>query len=196
MANSSTRSFITTLSTLFTLAIILTTLGAGCGKSPATSPEKTPSSEKASSGHKPYQNEKGFSLEYPAGWSLQENVNGTTALFLAPPVKGFSANLNVIVNTNPGVTEIAPEQLKTFLKGQVKDFTFLQDQSVTIDGQRAVMIAYTGTLPTINVKGHFTQYLIIKNNQAYILTITRPQDDPKLSEKEFEAMIKSFKILK
>jgi hypothetical protein len=149
-----------------------------------------------------YNGEKKFSIQYPEKWTVNENVSipgSETKLdvqITAPAIKGVTANLNIVSQSYPGSSEYTVDSFKdSFIKGykdRIPNFNLIEAKKVSLSGEPALMVTYTGTINQI--KGYLTQYLILKQDQVYFVTITHPQDDPKSFEDEFSSMVQTFKI--
>lgn len=202
MATEQKHSFTRTLSAAIALTVLVIATGAGCGGASTTAPDASTKPEtkiEAMAGYKVYSNsEKGFAIQYPEKWKMEEGFMATDVIFNAPVKNEFSENLNVITKTIPGASNVSLNDLKTSLidsyKTAVTGFNLIEAKNTTLDGQPGLLFSYTGSQGTI--KGSFVQYFITKGDDAYIITVTRPQNDTKRSEKEFTDMINSFKILK
>jgi serine/threonine-protein kinase len=129
---------------------------------------------------------------------MEEGFMSTDIIFNAPSKNGFSENLNVIAKNIPGASALSLSDLKSSLvegyKTVINNFKLIDTKDATVDGRPALIITYTGSEG--DLKGNFIQYFTIKGDDAYIITVTRPQDEATRSEKEFATMVKSFKITK
>jgi hypothetical protein len=156
-----------------------------------------------------YENKKElFTAQYPQGWDVREGSFGTIVSFLSPltdKTDQFSENVNV-VDENLGSQKISLADYykasEDNLKKYFTDFKTLRNDATTLGGYPARIIVYTATqngdanstVPPIKLRT--TQIFTIKDNKAYILTLTNTQDKPDTYYPEMLKIAESFNFTK
>jgi hypothetical protein len=118
-----------------------------------------------------------YTIQYPETWELNESGQMGTKFILfskqVSPQDKFRENVNLIVQDLSGQSinldkyvEISEEQIRTFLtNGKLIESKRLKES----ENEFHKMI-YTGDQGIYKLK--FEQYYLIKNNNAYVLTLT------------------------
>lgn len=162
---------------------------------PASSAEALPAFK-----GEPYVNkEKGYSIEFPSGWTKQERFMGLDVIALSPaetPKDSFRENASVL----SGKLD-APITLDLFYSENLKNLqkalnNFKQDGSgdSTVDGQPAKWVLYTHKQG--NFESKVIQYFIMKGDYAYLITCGGEPAAYDKYKSTFDSIVKSFKFLK
>jgi serine/threonine-protein kinase len=173
-------------------------------------------------GFKVYQNKtEGFAIQYPESWTVREKNFNTIVSFLSPLtnngkfVDKFAENVNIVSQKidDKNITldqyyKYSEDNLKLFFK----DFKLIKNEATTLSGVPARMVIYnatqelstpagstgatkpdTGTGAKISLRT--TQIFTLKNNKAYIITLTNTQNDPNQYMSEMLKISQSFQFL-
>jgi hypothetical protein len=97
---------------LFLTSLFGVVLLAGCGSKTPTGMADTRNAVSAFT-------TTGFSLEYPATWTAQENIYGAQAMFFSPQLSGdkFRENVGIVRETLP--SDMAVSDYYTSIKNQL-----------------------------------------------------------------------------
>jgi hypothetical protein len=173
---------------------------AGCASPPQKSVDITalPTSSQPFLGKDYANSQYGFSLSYPAGWTMQEDVPGTIAVFGGPASGDFMANINIISDNLTGYTKLTlPEYAAMgdkLLQSRADNFTQVQEMNTTVSGVPAVLHSYTIIIKGIEASGSQVMFFNKKHTAAFIITFTSP---PELYESNYDCflgLINSFKL--
>ncbi len=133
-----------------------------------------------------------FEISYPEDWQVKE-ISGVTAFI--SPLDGaddkFSENVNIVIEDisayQMSAEQYAKEADKSWLAadGKLKIIDFSQ---VMLNGEEA----YCTIAENDNLK--FKQYILVKNNRAYVLTYTGQPDGFNKFQDIAENIIKTFKV--
>jgi hypothetical protein len=189
---------------------ILLLLGAGCaGKTPetqseTTEPKTTPSEEAAGDAMEtsllPYTNaDHGITLQYPKTWQKDDREGDAPFVMFFSPQDGdddlFRENLNLIVADLDGFEvslkeylDANIEQIETGIQG----YNSLEIKLVSIAGTDAYRTTYTGTMEDTFVT--WTQWYLLKDGKAYVLTYSGFENGYNKHLKAAENMIDSLEI--
>ncbi len=140
-----------------------------------------------------------YSIQFPKEWEILKNVMDTDVIAIAPkidPEDLFRENVNIIKATLD--VPISPEEYYLIniksLGNILSDFDLEKSEDILVDGSPAKKIVFTHTIGVVNAK--VLQYLILKDNKAYVLTFSAdPMDFPNYLIK-FEEIMQSFKFKK
>lgn len=143
--------------------------------------------------------ENGFSIDFPTTWEKKQGLMGIDVMAFAPfdsPEDILRENTNILVSTLE-TSMTSKEFVRQNLDGLeqiLTDFVLEDQQEITLDGVKGTMILYRHKYNEIPLQ--VAQYLILVDNQAYIITFSStPQDFPSYKP-TFDAIIKSFKLPK
>ena len=151
---------------------------------------------------KSYMNaELGFSIKYPAQWSLEEKKNGAVAIFYAPlssPLDIFQENVNLVVQghlpeemTLEAYTKQAIEQLQVVF---MQNIIIMESEPFRFAGQEGYKLVFIGKGPEAEVK-YFCAWALV-NRRAYQFTYTSLSSDYDKYFPLVNRMLRSFKILR
>lgn len=133
---------------------------------------------------KTYQNEaNGFSLEYPADWSLKENpAQGYIAGIIAPKESSsdtYQENLLIKAISTASQPNITLQELTDSWENQTtkaeSSLVIVDRQDVNLGGEQAKSLTYTFTNQGDNGKG--MAQITLKNNKAYIFQFNALKKD-------------------
>lgn len=136
----------------------------------------------------------GFSVEYPATWTAQENVYGAQVMFFSPQLSGdkFRENVGIVSETLPSDLAVADyyTSIKNQLTSIVQGYQELSNEDITLAGVAAKKIVYVGTQSNYELK--WMQVLLIKDKTAYVISYTASAGTFDEFSKEADAIVKSF----
>jgi len=142
----------------------------------------------------------GFSIKYPAQWSLAENRNGAVVIFYTPmqtELDYFQDSVNIVVQdiSASGMdireyTETAINQIRVVFKDSI-DITFAEP--TRLDGEHAFRIEYLAKGPETEFR--YIHVWTMKDYFAYQITYTSLASSYEEYVDKYEKMIKTFKIL-
>ena len=135
--------------------------------------------------------EYGFTLVPPPGWTLSDTATAQVSMSAPESQNGFAANINVMVQSAPGVTldqyaEKSLEQAHRY-KGKLQS-----QKDVEAHGRKGRQLHLTATVKDRQLEILSTFYII--NNRVYLITATASPDSFKDYLPVFEANAKSFKL--
>lgn len=136
----------------------------------------------------------GFQLSYPAGWTVQPDVMGAAVAVLAPPVNNFSRNVNVVVigGVPAGTTlDSVYSQNVATLRKLMTDFKVLAERRLTVDGQPARELVYTGRQGQYSLRQK--QRYVLHGGKLYVLTATGLKGDA-AADRLLDPVLDSFKL--
>ena len=212
------RLFLMPLVLVLMLGLIL----GGCAK-PAPAPTPVPSPEPEIPAHfTTYTNEANlFSISYPSDWelalSLIENyeqavkelitsidsdapVENVSLLFLAgiPKGTGYLPSVNIIVEPLPeniGTLEEVIEAEVRSAKDMIEGYREFSHIKTRAGGKDVVIIDNEGTLPGL-VKTRNLQMLALTGKVVWVVTCKASPEEFADYEKDFNAIVRSLRILK
>jgi hypothetical protein len=149
--------------------------------------------------------EKGFSIALPKGWEIKEKVMGSSVIAVIPSANNnsdqFRENINVVVEPLPQAMNTKTyftESMKV-LKKLFTDFKLeksghgpLDRQVATNDKTDTYWSVFTHRMGKVRAK--VMQYMMVKGNQAYVITCSAAPGTFDKLRPVFEASAKSFKI--
>lgn len=177
------------------------TSASGEVASPAANPS-TPSRYSAScyEGSCFYQDKiRQFALTYPETWQMREGILGTAVTILSPLKNSddhFAESLNVITEevspttTLDGYYTASEENIKNYFSR----FKLLKNEPATVGSYPGRMLVYQLSQGSVHLRT--TQFFVLKDGRAYIITLTNLQSEPNTLLKEMTAMAKSFQFVK
>lgn len=143
--------------------------------------------------------EKGYSIEFPAGWSMQEKFMGLDVIALSPANDGkssFRENASVLsgkLDTPITLDLFYSENLKNLQKA-LTDFKLEGSGDITVDGQPAKWLQYTHKQG--NFESKVIQYFLLKNDYAYLITCGGEPTAFANYKSTFDSIVNSFKFSK
>lgn len=140
--------------------------------------------------------DKGYSIEYPQKWELnQSGQMGTNFILfsqLTSKTDQFRENVNLIIQDLTG-HNIDLDKYVEISEGQIKriitDGKIISNNRIKKEGTEFQKVIYTGKQGIYNLK--FQQYYWVQNDKAYVLTFTYESND---FEDIGERILDSFKI--
>lgn len=164
---------------------------------PAPTPATTsPVTQRTSSDYLPYANAPhGFSLSYPVGWSMQENLGGSVVAFTAPSsgMSDIPANFRVSIedlSANP----MGLEQYKTTQLAKRQKYDQYNNIHDSVDKEKGFSgwkIGYTYNAGSL-IKTF--EIYIIRGTTAYTISYSSREDRFATYSQVFDNMIKSFQF--
>lgn len=143
----------------------------------------------------PFRSAKGYAITPPTGWQIEQSgVAGTDVVFHAPPLHGFSAMINAVVDKAPLRADLhsALLHINAVYPRIFKGYKRVEQSSVTLDGTSALLnIAnyQAGTPPRLL---RMRQVVALKNGQLYLFTCTCLAADYPHFSATFAAALKSI----
>lgn len=143
--------------------------------------------------------ENGFSVQYPQDWTLdQSGQSGTTFIVLSQPISPddqFRENVNLLIQDLSGLnmdltkyTEISLDQIKMMLtNGNIIESVRRKANGLTFQ-----KVVYTGTQGVFKI--YCEQYYWVRDNKAYVLTLTCETDQLDSYKVVGEKILNSFKF--
>jgi hypothetical protein len=139
-------------------------------------------------------NVSGFSIQYPATRTAQENVYGAQVMFFSPQWSGdqFRENVGIVTEILPTTMSIADyyTSIKAQLTNMIKDYQEISNEDITLGGITAKKIVYAGTQGNYKLKR--MQVLLIKDKTAYVINYTASAGTFDEFSKEADAIVNSF----
>ncbi len=149
----------------------------GCGK--AAPSDVTSSETQSTNKFQSYESQTDkFSIQFPGGWTFQENVYGASVMFFSPLTKDdtLKENLGIVkkeldkeYTLNDYYTTTQPE-----LQKLIPNFTEVSNETMQINGIDAQKLIYKGTQGDVKLQRE--QVYLIKNKVVYIITYTATED--------------------
>lgn len=143
--------------------------------------------------------ENGYSLQCPPNWSLDKSgQSGTSFIVLSQqesPDDNFRENVNLLIQDLSGLnidldkyTEISLDQVRTMLtKGKI-----MESVEKNARGLSYQKVVYTGVQGIYEI--YCQQYYWVRENKAYVLTLTCETDKVKMYKETGEMILNSFKF--
>ena len=141
----------------------------------------------------------GFSITYPAAWSLQENTGGAAVIFFSPKANDldfFQENVNVVVQDISGnpmtlkaYSELAIKQMQLVFED---NFVVLESAPAVVDLQSAYRLVFLGKGPGTELK--YMSVWLIKDLTAYQITYTALASQYDLYVGKMKRMVSSFHV--
>lgn len=141
-----------------------------------------------------------YKIDYPKEWELNESGQMGTRLMLFSPVSSaddkFRENVNLMVQDLTaynldldGFVQISKDQIKVM----ITDSEILESKRISGPGLDHHKIVYKGKQGQFNFK--FVQYYWVKDNNAYVLTLTCQEDQFRAYESIGYNILDSFRLL-
>ena len=137
----------------------------------------------------------GFSIQYPATRAAQPNVFGAQLMLFSPQASGdmlreFVGIVSEKLPSDMSVDNYYTMAVKPQINLNIKDYTEISNESLTLNGVAAKKIVYKGS--QVNMPLQRMQVLAIKNKVVYIITYTATQETFATLEQEATAIINSL----
>ena len=176
---------------LFTGLIAILISISGCGQAVKNNESKEAEKEWK------FLNGQGYTIGYPEDWTLdQSGQNGTSFYLLSPKTSAedpFRENINLIIQDLKGqnlgldgYTKISEEQIKTV----ITNGKLLESMRIPMEESEFQKVIFTGDQGRNKLK--FEQYYFIKNEKAYVLTLTCETAQFDSYQKTGEKIMKTF----
>ncbi len=123
-----------------------------------------------------YESPLGFSIDYPADWTVSEDDEAGIVTFTGPPVgPGFSDNFNVVVGEVKDLPPLAYYEAETQrIRSVLPDAQILEQANVNIDGVVGRGITFTATQDGIPVG--ISRMLFLRDGRATEVTFVTTSD--------------------
>jgi hypothetical protein len=172
------------------------------------------------SGYTTYKDESQlFSISYPSDWepalSILETaeqmakdwvdklnkgipIEKAQLIFLAglPSKTGYQPNVNIVIEPIPtGVStldQLAEAEVRG-IKLYVNDYREISRVKTSVDGREAVILRWQGTINNMNMDEF--QLILVENKVGWVVTCATLQGEYTKWEKDFETIVRSFRIL-
>ena len=139
-----------------------------------------------------------FVLNYPFSWELDTSGTMGTSFFLFSPLEfredKFRENINLIIQDIPGIemdlekyTSISIDQIKQL----IQDALIISSTRMKNHGVPFQRLEYTGRQGNFNL--HFIQFYQLKNQKAYVLTLTLEDTSTSEMRQTGISILNSFK---
>jgi len=142
----------------------------------------------------------GLQIGYPVNWEMQEDFLGSIVMFLSPlenDLDIFQENVNIITEDLPDGNITVDEYVDVSLaqiEALVLDFNLLESKSLTLNGNPAYKIVYTGSGDG-GEQIEWLQVLTIKDTTAYVITFTAEVGAYSNYESVIDEMINTFELI-
>lgn len=141
----------------------------------------------------------GFSIKYPARWTVQENFSGASVVLVSPIASSldyFQESVNVVVQDMTAqpmslvdYTSTAVTQMKVVFKQRIE---ILDSGPTTLGGLPAHKFVFIGKGPDGDIQYH--SVWTIKGFKAYQVTFTSLASQYSFYEKDLARMFRSFRV--
>ncbi len=137
-----------------------------------------------------------FSIQFPGGWTFQENVYGSTVMFFSPTDENDKIRENIGIIKEALDKEYTLDEYYDITKWQltqlIPGFTEVTNETITINDTKAKKLIYKGTQGNTKLKRE--QVYLIKNSNIYIITYTAAEDTFDSFIQQFDEMITTLEI--
>jgi len=149
---------------------------------------------------KSYKNsEYGFSIKYPAAWSLEENKNGAAVLFYSPQENDldfFKESVNVVVQDIAG----NPMEIKDYAKLAIKqmeavfgeNMIIIESEPIFFADRSGYKLVFVGKGPETDLR--YMSVWAIEGLTAYQVTYTSLNTQYEHYVSKVKRMLRSFRI--
>lgn len=139
----------------------------------------------------------GFSISFPETRTMQQNVFGAQLILFSPQetwdkVREFVGIVSETLPSDMSVDNYYAMIVKPQINLNIKDYTEISNETITLNGVAAKKIVYKGT--QVNMPLQRIQVLAIKNKMVYIVTYTATQETFTTLEKDAETIVNSFTV--
>lgn len=142
-----------------------------------------------------------YSIQYPSEWEVNHSGQmGTTFILFSPLESGqdkFKENVNLLIQDLSGYSidldkyvEISEEQVKRVISNS----TIIESKRIKNDSTEYHRMVYTGDQGIFHLK--FEQHFWVKDQKAFVLTLTCEQDKFEAYREIGEEILKSFTLKK
>jgi len=138
-----------------------------------------------------------YYIDYPKNWEIDQSGRYGTSFYLFSYQTSandlFRENVNLIIQDLTGMdidlakyTEISENQINNMME----DGTILENRTISKNGINYQKLIFTGTQQGLFLK--FEQFYFIKNNKAYVLTLTCEAKEFNTYKETGEKILNSF----
>lgn len=149
-----------------------------------------------------YKSSDGYSINYPASWTQQDQKSTyNITLFKSPPeseTDDFAENVNVVVEKAPNLNLNKYYTLAMSMMNDPKnpyplqDFKILKTGDKTVNKMPAKYLIYSHNYAGKGLE--VKTYIFYKNNNGYVLTCTATNESFPKYEATFDQIVSTFKI--
>jgi len=135
-------------------------------------------------------------IKHPTSWTTQENVMGSTAVFLSPKENAqdfFQENINIISFDLSMTLDQSSAYAESQIKQAITDANILESSQTTLAGNPAHKLVFTGRQGQNNLK--WMQVWTMKNDKVYLLTYTAEEGSYDAYLPTAQEIMASFTIL-
>ncbi len=182
----------------FVSLVVFATVAAACGGTSAPAetedPQPTTTLGFSESALVTYTSTLGFSIDYPADWTVEEDEAAGIVTFTGPTVgPGFSDNFNVVVGEVGNLLPVAYYDAEVQrIRSVLPDAEILEEATVTIDGVPGRGITLTATQDGVPVG--ISRMLFLRDGTAYEVTFVTTADRLGLLSKLVQRIFASFRF--
>jgi hypothetical protein len=204
--------------------IVLVSLIAviGCTKKEAKTTKEVTTTPEITPHYSTFTDEAGlFSISYPPDWetalfllpdteaaakdiitAIESDmpVGNVYTIFLAgiPKDNGYFPYMNMVVESIPEVEWTHDKVVEAGIAGitqLVPDYYLFSQVKTTVDGREATILDWEGTISE-DSKTHVLQMMVLVGKTAWFVTCTPPLEEFSKWEEDFQAIVRSLRILK
>ena len=123
-----------------------------------------------------------------------------SAIFFAgiPTEEGYSPNVNIIVEQLPEGINTHDELIEASIRGVkiiIDDYHEFSRIKTTVSGRTATILDWEGTFPQVG-KSRIVQMVLMIGKTGWTITCTPPEGELSKWEEDFNAIVRSLRILK
>lgn len=134
-----------------------------------------------------------FSINPPSGWTVDSSgAYGTAVILYGPVDSNFRINMNILVQATTMSLSAYVSSAKSQLAASLTNYALVSEGSTTIGGVAAYQLVNTFTQGSYNIKD--SQYILVQNQKAYIITSTALQSNYATYQPSFDESVQTFKL--
>lgn len=134
-----------------------------------------------------------FSINPPSGWTVDSSgAYGTAVILYGPVDSNFRINMNILVQATTMSLSAYVSSAKSQLAASLTNYALVSEGSTTIGGVAAYQLVNTFTQGSYNIKD--SQYILVQNQKAYIITSTALQSNYATYQPSFDESAQTFKL--
>lgn len=141
----------------------------------------------------------GYSIEYPSDWEVDLSGLMGVDLFLFSPIVDeqdlFRENVNILMQDLTGY-DVTLDQYVDFSEEQIKtlitDSEIVSSERIKLNDTDCQKVIYTGKQGVYDLQ--YEQYYIVKNEKAFVLTLTCEQKSFDTYQEIGEMILNSFLV--
>jgi len=143
----------------------------------------------------PYSNQQyGFSISYPEGWTKQENVGTNVVVFTSPSTGSLSdipATMKIAVDTGNTLSLEQYKNAQLAKRQNLDNYNMIYDQAYKGTGFTGWKVAYTANPGVLT---EWVEVYAIQGSTAYTVAFSSREDRYASFVVEMDAMFKSFQV--